>query len=105
MLDQAGKAFDPILVKVFAGLLGVYPIGTLLILDTGEMGLVVDACEGDDRTRPRIIVLHSGGHRGLEKGKVVDLADRNGRTGAYKRNIVRSLHPSMYGLQAAEFIL
>ena len=104
MLDQAGKTFDPILMKVFANMLGVYPVGTLLILDTGGMGIVVDAPEDDERDRPHIIMLHSGGG-GPEKGQVVDLAEKDLETGAYRRNIVRSLHPSTYGIQPAEFIV
>jgi hypothetical protein len=41
MLEGAGKEFDPILIKVFVNILGVYPVGTLLKLDTGELALVV----------------------------------------------------------------
>ena len=33
--------FDPILVKVFIQLLGIYPVGSCLELDSGELGLVI----------------------------------------------------------------
>ena len=39
MLAQSGTSFDPILLKVFINMLGAFPVGTLLKLDTGEMGL------------------------------------------------------------------
>ena len=42
MLMGSGKEFDPIILKVFINMLGGYPLGTLLKLDTGELGLVVD---------------------------------------------------------------
>jgi HD-GYP domain-containing protein (c-di-GMP phosphodiesterase class II) len=104
MLNEAGKTFDPILMKVFANMLGVYPVGTLLILDTAEMGMVVEAPKNGEITRPRLILLHSAGQEKFEKGEIVDLADK-GLDGTYKRSIVRSLHPSMYGIQPPEFIL
>ena len=40
MWDRAGRYYDPLVVKVFVNMLGVYPIGTLVILDTREIGLV-----------------------------------------------------------------
>jgi HD-GYP domain-containing protein (c-di-GMP phosphodiesterase class II) len=41
MLEQSGTSFDPVLLKVFINMLGAYPVGTLLKLDTGEIGIVV----------------------------------------------------------------
>ena len=43
MLEGAGKDFDPILIKIFINILGVYPVGTLLKLDTGELALVISS--------------------------------------------------------------
>jgi hypothetical protein len=85
MLKGSGKDFDPILLKVFINILGVYPVGTLLKLDTGELGLVVD-CQKNG-------------------GKFVQLSAKHPETGSFKRNIVRSFHPSSFGLQPADFIL
>jgi hypothetical protein len=42
MVEGGGKDFAPNLLKIFVGTLGLYPIGTLIWLDTGEMGLVMD---------------------------------------------------------------
>ena len=43
MLEGAGKDFDPILIKIFINMLGVYPVGTLLRLDTGKLALVISS--------------------------------------------------------------
>jgi HD-GYP domain-containing protein (c-di-GMP phosphodiesterase class II) len=37
---HAGARYDADLVKVFTSVMGVYPLGTLVRLDTGEAGLV-----------------------------------------------------------------
>ncbi len=41
MLSKTGKAFDPLLIKVLVNCLGIYPLGSLVILDTGEMAVVI----------------------------------------------------------------
>jgi HD-GYP domain-containing protein (c-di-GMP phosphodiesterase class II) len=104
MLKGSGKDFDPILLKVFINMLGVYPVGTLLKLDTGELGLAVDCQKNGDLTRPRIVLLMRDGGK-FKKGKCVQLSAKHPETGHFKRNIVRSFHPSSFGLQPADFIL
>ena len=105
MLKKSGKDFDPILLKVFVNMLGVYPVGTLLKLDTGELGIVVDCQKNGDLTRPRVVLLVRGNHDKFKKGKLADLSVKNSRTGSYLRNIVESFHPSHFGLQPVDFIL
>lgn len=38
MNGSAGKDFDPILLKAFINMIGIYPVGTLVELNTGEIG-------------------------------------------------------------------
>ena len=38
---NSGELFDPLVVKVFIRAMGVYPIGTIVKLDTGETAVVV----------------------------------------------------------------
>jgi HD-GYP domain-containing protein (c-di-GMP phosphodiesterase class II) len=105
MLAASGKDFDPILLKVFINMLGVYPVGTLVKLDTGELGLVVDGDSDGDLTRPRVVLLERTGGNQYSKGEIVQLTARQPDTGSYKRNIVNSCHPSRMGLQPADFII
>ena len=105
MLEGSGKDFDPILLKVFINMLGVYPVGTLLELDTGEKGLVVPPAEDTDKSRPHIALLIPDSQGGYQKGETVSLAQQDPGTGSYLRNIVSSHHPMTYGIQPAEFII
>ncbi len=104
MLEHSGTHFDPILLKAFINMLGIYPIGSLLELDTGELALVIEAGKADDGTRPKVVILDSDGQGGYTKGEVVDLAESDPQSNAFQRNIVKSLHPSIYGIQPAEFL-
>jgi HD-GYP domain-containing protein (c-di-GMP phosphodiesterase class II) len=104
MLEGAGKDFDPILLKVFINMLGVYPVGTVLRLDTGEIGMVVATPEDRGNARPEIALLVPDGQGGYKKGQVVDLAEQDPQTGSFQRNIAESIHPSTYGIQAPAFL-
>jgi hypothetical protein len=105
MLQGAGVDFDPIILKVFINMLGVYPVGTLLKFDTNELGLVKQTSEEDFGARPIVVLLIPDGRGGYQKGSTVDLTEFNFETNDYLRNITESLHPSDYGIQPAEFLL
>ncbi|MDY6838364.1 MAG: HD-GYP domain-containing protein [Thermodesulfobacteriota bacterium] len=105
MLKGAGKDFDPILLKVFVNMLGIYPMGTVLRLDTGEVGLVNGTPGESDRGRPQVLLLASDGKGGFKKGKTVNLAERHPKTGAFRRNVKATFHPSTLGIQPAEFLV
>ncbi len=105
MQERSGKDFDPILVKVFINMVGLYPLGTLVLLDTNEIGMVVQAQEESDFIdRPRIDLLYyQDGH--YRKGERVDLTERDGTTGKFKRTITKTLDPNEYGINIAEFLM
>ncbi len=105
MLEHSGTEFDPILLKAFINMLGIYPIGSLLELDTGELALVIEAGKADDGTRPKVVLLTSDEQGRYTKSGVVDMDERDAQSDAFRRNIVKSLHPSTYGIQPAEFLL
>jgi HD-GYP domain-containing protein (c-di-GMP phosphodiesterase class II) len=101
----AGTRFDPILVKAFVGLLGIYPVGCVCLLDTGELGVVV-APDPDVRNveRPRVrMVVGADGER--FEGPVVSLAEK-GEDGAWLRSVARVVDPERYDIDPARhFVL
>ena len=74
MLKGSGKDFDPILLKVFINMLGVYPVGTLLKLDTGEFGIVMNSPKNGNPGRPQIVLLRTSGNGKFKKGNSADLS-------------------------------
>ena len=105
MIEKAGKDFDPVLLKVFVSMLGFYPVGTLLELDTGEIGLVTGSANSSDVTRPQMLLLTPDGQGGFRHGEKISLAERDPQTGNFLRNIAKTFHPDVYGIQPAEYIL
>lgn len=105
MLAQSGASFDPILLKVFINMLGAYPVGTLVKLDTGEMGIVMGRSKSKDKTRPIIQLLEADPKNKYKKGPIVDISERHRQSGTYHRNITETMHPADMGIQAAHFLL
>jgi HD-GYP domain-containing protein (c-di-GMP phosphodiesterase class II) len=105
MMEGSGIDYDPILLKVFAIMMGTYPVGSLLLLDTGEIGLVADYPIQTGGRYPRIILLEKDENGSMRGGEKVSLAEKNAQTGAFRRNIAKSLNPAAYGIQPSHFIL
>jgi len=104
MLKEKMVQFDPILLKVFIGLVGVYPIGSMVLLNTRELGVVYkpnpEPGWGD---RPQVILL-ARDQKGLPKKEAVNLMETD-EGGFFKRNIVKSLDPNKYHIDIAKYFI
>jgi len=104
MYDRAGKDFDPILIKVFINIMGIYPVGTLLRLDTGELALVVSSPSRDFAKRPLVCILEKEDDGSYKKKEIINLDERDPETGNYVRGITETYHPSTLGIQPVQHI-
>jgi hypothetical protein len=105
MLERSGKDFDPALIKVFINMIGVFPLGTLVLLNTHEIGIVVHIQEDTELIdRPKVMVLQYGDGE-YQKGEVVDLRELDEKTGQYKRSVVKTLDPNDYHINVAEYLI
>ncbi len=105
MMERSGKDFDPILVKVFINMIGIYPLGTLVLLNTNEMGIVIQAQEEPgliDRPKVNLLFYKEGEYR---KGRVIDLTEKDEATGEYKWTVVKTLDPNEYHINIAEYLI
>jgi len=105
MNEKAGIDFDPIILKAFITMIGVFPVGSLAILDTGEIGIVVEAnplTALSTRPRMKLITDRNGEKR---DGEVVDLTDVDPVTRRFKQTIVHTIDPDKYGIRIADYFL
>ena len=73
MFNWAGEKFDADLVENFIKCLGIYPIGSMLELNTGHIGIVVSASE-KARLRPIILVVINKNGERLTIPRLLNLA-------------------------------
>jgi HD-GYP domain-containing protein (c-di-GMP phosphodiesterase class II) len=103
MLKESGIHFDPILFKVFVSLVGVFPIGSMVLLDSSEVGIVYKS-HPDPKwiDRPQVILLAKDGTEG--ERKILDLSETD-QNGHFKWSIVKTLDPNQYHIDVVKYFL
>jgi hypothetical protein len=81
--------FDPVLVRTFIRMMGAFPPGTRVRLDTGEEAMALKA-NPEDPYRPIVRLVEGTSSEG-ERLRLVNLAERDPKTGAYLRSATCSL--------------
>ncbi len=105
MLDKSGTEFDPLLLQIFVKMVGVYPIGTLVALNTGELGIVTEIPpEESFILRPKVKLISDEWENKID-GEIVDLTEKDSGTNEFKRTIVKSLDPKKYNINVADYFI
>ncbi len=105
MLKGSGTDFDPLLLKVFINMLGVYPLGTILKFDNGEMGMVTTPPDREQGSAELwVLLLQDNGDSTYTKRYRMSLGSWDRERGGFNRPILESCHPSELGIQPAELI-
>lgn len=76
MAEWANGHFDPRVFQAFVKSLGIYPIGSLVKLDSGRLGLVIEQSEKSLLT-PRVKVFYSTRSHTRIKPEIIDLSRAN----------------------------
>ncbi len=102
LVKDMGTVFDPLLVKVFIDMMGLYPVGTLVRLATGEIGIVYEPGESD-ALWPSVKVIRDPDGGELEP-HIVDLVKLKEKVGETGHAILESLRPEDFGIDTQEFL-
>lgn len=99
MRHQMAVKFDPFLLKIFTNVIGIYPSGSLVLLSSDEIALVLTNNE-QNLARPYVKIV--GNRAGLLDDPIwLDLALPENED----RRIQRMVDPSRYGLDVKHFVL
>ncbi|UCG53209.1 MAG: HD-GYP domain-containing protein [Candidatus Latescibacterota bacterium] len=103
ILHKSGEIFDPFVAKVFLRAMGVYPIGTVVELDTGEICMVVKQNESSRfMHRPFVTPLLYDGTFSPNV-EPFDLAEPHPDGTGFRRTIARALHDPTVEQKKTEF--
>jgi len=101
--QMAGTALDPTLVYFFQKMIGPYPIGTLVKLESGEVGIVLQL-NPDDIDRPQIkIILDSHGSK-VDDILLIDLSEKDEAFNRYPYSIAQVVDPTTVSFNIWEYL-
>ncbi|MEX2154355.1 MAG: HD domain-containing phosphohydrolase [Gemmatimonadaceae bacterium] len=105
MRDNPRRGMDPVVVKAFINLTGIYPTGTLVVLDTFELGIVHAVNPLPEMlARPIVKIISDAMGNLTTPGTLVDLADRD-EGGTYLRTIIKTENPDRYGVRVSDYFV
>jgi HD-GYP domain-containing protein (c-di-GMP phosphodiesterase class II) len=106
MRDNPKRGFDSLLVKALITATGVYPVGTVVILDTHELAVVAQVNPDPQLLhRPKVKVISDPVGLPLPEPKLLDLAEADPATGAARHQIIKTTDPQRYGIRVSDYLI
>jgi putative nucleotidyltransferase with HDIG domain len=93
MMAEPAGMYHPTLLRRFINLVGMFPAGSLVLLNTDEVGIVTHEHPADP-FRPQVRIAFTAHGEHLEDTRLVNTWERNDR-GDYPYAVVESVDPSM----------
>ncbi len=103
LLEESGKKFDPLLVKAFINTVGVYPVGSLVRLTTGELAIVSDVPSNPEMLYLPTVTVLKNEDGAVVKGPVLNLAKEVEKGRAV--GIVNAVDPQQYRINISHYLL
>lgn len=104
MRDNPARGFDPLLVKALITATGVFPIGTLVILDTMELAVVAAVNTDPQKLHlPRVKVISNNMGVPLTSPLILDLSEVDA-AGQPVRSILKTTDPQKYGIRVSDYL-
>lgn len=97
LLKKRGTAFNPVMVKAFVNMVGIFPVGTALRLNTGEVGLVTHQTR--DLLRPVVLLLRTFDGTEREEASLLEM-----ESGKYRRSAVATLDPQAMNIDLTLYV-
>ena len=105
MRDNPRRGLDQVLVKAFINLLGIYPVGTLVVLDTFELAVVSASNPNPEAlSRPIVKIISDAQGNRISPPLVVDLGIPEAG-GQYARTIIKTADPDRYGITPGDYLI
>ncbi len=106
LLDEHARlGIDLVIVKALINLLGIYPVGSCVILDNRAIAIVQGANPNENQlNRPLVRIVYAADDTRVDDAPVVDLAETND-DGSYKRTIIKVTDPEKYELNPGDYCL
>ncbi|MFK7732611.1 MAG: HD-GYP domain-containing protein [Pseudomonadales bacterium] len=96
--------FQEELIEEFIQAVGIYPVGTLVEISSGEVGMVLAEYRGR-RLRPKIVLLADEHKEPVTDNRTIDLANETRTVNGKPLEIVRSLEEGAFGIATDDLFI
>ena len=103
VFDGRGSEFDDGVVDTFIRSLGIYPVGSFVKLDTGEMGVVTQV-NPEDALRPKVGIIFTRFGKKRPHPFVVDIYKEFKDSGENARSITGHGDPKEYDINVEDYL-
>ena len=100
--QNKGKLFDQQLVSLFIKMIGVFPVGSIIELTSGEIGIVITS-NRDDNLRPKVLVMLDSNKMPMDR-KIVNLARKAVDSLGRPIKIAKTLRKGDYGIDQQKLL-
>lgn len=103
MYLAANRDFNQFLMERFIQCMGIYPVGTLVLLDTQEIGIVCSV-NHQQLLRPQVLLLFKNHRKSYPQPMVVNLMEKDNNSGKFKRTILKPLNPQRWNICVDDYL-
>ncbi|MCR4347204.1 MAG: HD-GYP domain-containing protein [Sulfuricaulis sp.] len=103
MYSWRGRDFQPLLVEQFIQCMGIYPIGSVVELSNGSIGVVVSINRAR-RLRPKVAMVLNSDKTPFTPSRVIDLMEYANEKSSSKLEIRKVLPPGEHGVIPTKYI-
>jgi len=105
MVENPKRGVDPLLVKALINATGVFPIGTLVFLDSLELAVVCGVNPDPAKLHlPSVKVIADAMGVPVVPPELVDLSDLDPDTGRPLKYIIKTTDPQKYAIQVSDYL-
>ena len=103
MLSKSGKSFDAVLLKLFVNCVGIIPIGSMVMLETNELAVVLKpAADKTNAERPFVRVITDPQGNSVDHGREIDLTEKDD-VGDFRHSIIRLIDNTEYKFDTSRY--
>ena len=104
MYNWRNTLFDANLIENFIQCLGIYPIGSVVELGSGEVGIVISVSL-EHRLQPKLMLVRNNAKKAYMPPKILSLSQEFTPEHSVKYEINKVLSPDAYGIDLKSYLL
>lgn len=104
MYNWRNDLFDGHLIEEFIQCLGIYPVGSIVELNTGEVGIVISVGP-ENRLQPKLMLVRDEAKKPYTPPRIINLANYSRREHKHQYEINKVLETGDYGIDLKSYLL